>query len=111
MATELTGRCLCGNCTYTISTEPFAQALCHCADCQRQTGTAFSIVIGVPTDAFEVSGDSLSTFDTTGEMHGGPTHRYFCSNCGSPIYSAVEAMPQAVFVKAGTLDDASWIEP
>src|SRR5690242_7381838 len=111
MATELTGRCLCGNVTYRIDGEPFAQAVCHCADCQRQTGTAFSVVIGVPTPAFHVDGDTLSSFATTGDLHGTPTNRHFCSNCGSPIYSAVDAQPEVVYVKAGTLDDFTQIVP
>ena len=111
MTTPLTGHCLCGNVTYRIDAEPFAQAICHCEDCQRQAGTAYSVVLGVPTAAFHVEGDSLSEFTTTGDVHGGPTHRHFCSNCGSPIYSAVDALPDAVYVKAGTLDDASWLEP
>ena|SRR6476661_6968833 len=111
MTTPLTGHCLCGNVTYRIDAEPFAQALCHCADCQRQTGSPFSVVVGVPTQAFSVEGDTLSSFDTTGAVHGGTTHRHFCSNCGSPIYSAVDAVPDAVFVKAGTLDDASSLAP
>jgi len=107
----MTGHCLCGNVTYRIDAEPFAQAFCYCADCQRQTGTAFSIVIGVSTDAFTVEGDSLSSIETTGEVHGTPTRRHFCSACGSPIYSAVAAQPEVVYVKAGTLDDPSWLEP
>ena len=44
-------------------------------------------------------------------MHGGTTHRYFCSNCGSPIYSAVDGAPDVAFVKAGSLDDSSWLAP
>src|SRR4051794_40784285 len=111
MATETTGHCLCGNISYSIAGEPFAQALCHCQDCQRQTGSAFSIVIGVARDAFSVEGDTLASIDTTGEVHGTPTHRHFCSACGSPIYSVVDAQPEVVYVKAGTLDDASWLEP
>jgi hypothetical protein len=107
----MTGRCLCGNVSYTLEAEPFAQALCFCRDCQRQTGTAFSVVIGVPRSAFNVEGDTLASIDTTGEMHGTPTHRNFCSACGSPIFSVVDAQPDVVFVKAGTLDDASWLEP
>jgi hypothetical protein len=111
MAKEMTGHCLCGSVSYRMATEPFAQALCFCTDCQRQTGTAFSVVLGVPRDAFTVEGDTLASIRTTGEMHGTPTHRHFCSACGSPIYSAVEAQPDVVYVKAGTLDDASWLEP
>ena len=111
MANQMTGHCLCGNVTYEIQTEPFAQAICHCRDCQRQTGTAFSIVLGVPKAAFTVEGDTLSSVETTGEVHGTPTRRHFCSACGSPIFSAVEAQPDVVYVKAGTLDDASWLTP
>jgi hypothetical protein len=111
MANAMTGRCLCGSVTYELETEPVAQAFCYCSNCQRQAGTAFSVVIGVPADKFKVEGDTLSTFVTTGDVHGGPTHRHFCSNCGSPIYSAVDAAPDVVYVKAGTLDDPSWLEP
>jgi hypothetical protein len=111
MAKANTGHCLCGNVTYRMDAEPFAQALCFCTNCQRQTGTAFSIVIGVPRDAFTVEGDTLASIDTTGEVHGTTTRRHFCSACGSPIFSTVDAQPEVVWVKAGTLDDASWLEP
>ena len=107
----MTGHCLCGNVKYRIDTEPFATAFCYCENCQRQTGTAFSIVIGVPKDALHVEGDSLSCFDTTGDVHGTTTHRHFCSHCGSPVYSTVDAQPDVVYVKAGTLDDASVLHP
>ena len=38
-----TGGCLCGSVTYTIDAEPVPgrQLLCHCFDCQKQTGSAF----------------------------------------------------------------------
>src|SRR4051812_1194701 len=108
---KISGHCLCGQVTYSADAEPVAQALCHCANCQRQTGTAFSIVIGVPADKFTVEGATLSSFPTTGDVHGTTTLRHFCSRCGSPIYSSVEATPEVVWVKAGTLDDASWLEP
>jgi hypothetical protein len=111
MARKITGHCLCGQVTYRLDVEPVAQAFCYCADCQRQTGTAFSVVIAVPREAFHVEGDTLSSFKTKGDVHGTPTRRHFCSACGSPIFSAVEALPDFVYVKAGTLDDARWLEP
>jgi hypothetical protein len=108
---EFSGRCLCGSVTYHVSAAPAMQGACHCTDCQRQTGTAFSVVIGVPRSALTVEGDTLSSYTTIGEAHGTPTERNFCSACGSPIVSYVEAMPDVAFIKAGTLDDASWLEP
>jgi hypothetical protein len=103
----LTGHCLCGAVTYRADADPVAQAVCHCTDCQRQTGTAYSVIVGVPRDAFQVEGDALQSFTT----NDGATERNFCSACGSPLFSLSAGMPQLVFIKAGTLDDVSWFEP
>jgi hypothetical protein len=108
---KLDGRCLCGAITYSCDAEPVFTAVCHCKDCQRQTGTAFSIVVGVPVDALEIKGDSLATFCTLGEDHGQEVARRFCSNCGSPVVSAMAANPGVMVLKAGTLDDTSWLAP
>ena len=107
----LTGRCLCGGVTYSADADPVAQAACHCTECQRQGGSPFAIIVAVPLEAMSVEGDSLSTFTTTGDDHGQATERHFCSGCGSPIYSISGAAPQFAFIKAGSLDDSSWIEP
>ena len=107
----ITGRCLCGAVTYTADAEPAVQAVCHCSDCQRQTGNPFSVIVAIPRDAFEISGDTLASFSTTGTDHGGETKRHFCSACGSPLFSDAAVMPQLVFLKAGSLDDASWLQP
>ena len=107
----ITGRCLCGEVTYSVEAEPVVQAACHCTDCQRQTGNPFSVIVGVPSEAFEVEGSTLASFATTGTDHGGETERSFCSACGSPIFSNAAVMPELIFIKAGSLDDASWLEP
>jgi hypothetical protein len=98
--------------TYTVDAEPVVQAICHCADCQRQTSSPFSVIVAVPREAFHVEGDTLASFTTTGEDHGGATERNFCSACGSPIFShSPTLLPEMVFIKAGSLDDASWVNP
>ena len=108
---EMTGRCLCGSITYTCSAEPIVTGLCHCTDCQRQTSAAASTVVGVPAGMLVISGDTLSSFATTGDVHGTKTNRFFCSACGSPIVSRIDALPDIEFIKAGTLDDRSWLQP
>lgn len=107
----MTGRCLCGSVTYSVDADPLVQAVCHCADCQRQTGNPFSVIVAVPRDALKVEGDTIASFATTGDDHGKDTQRSFCSNCGAPVFSHSEAMPEMAFIKAGSLDDASWLEP
>jgi hypothetical protein len=107
----ITGRCLCGAVTYSADAEPVVQAVCHCTDCQRQTGNPFSVIVAVPRAAFNVEGGTLASFVTTGEDHGGDTERNFCSACGSPLFSVAAVAPELAFIKAGSLDDASWLEP
>jgi hypothetical protein len=65
----------------------------------------------VPRAALALEGDTLATFVTVGEEHGTPTERQFCSACGSPVVSLAEAAPDVAYIKAGTLDDASWVQP
>jgi hypothetical protein len=107
---QLDGHCLCGKVTYHCEGEPMATILCHCTDCQRQTGTAFSIVVGVERETFHVDGPTGS-YTTIGEDTKEAVVRQFCSACGSPIVSLPDATPDLAFIKAGTLDDRSWLEP
>lgn len=108
--TPITGRCLCGGVTYSVDAQPVWQGVCHCSNCQRQTASAFSTVVGVPSKALTVKG-TLASFKTVSEGFQSTTERRFCSTCGSPIYSMIESMPQVAFLKAGTIDDISWFQP
>ena len=105
----LTGSCLCGQVQYTANTDPAIIAVCHCKNCQRQTGTAFSVIVGIPKSALSIQG-KLKKFSDTGDS-GQTVDRNFCPECGSPIISNVAVMPELTFIKAGTLDDTSWLDP
>jgi hypothetical protein len=108
---KLDGHCLCGSISYTSDAEPVAQAICHCRNCQRQTGTAFSVVAVVPADQVDVKGDTLGKHTTVNEDSGQDTERWFCTACGSPLYSISAALPGMLIIKAGTLEDPSWLDP
>ena len=108
--TKIKGSCMCENVQYNSAEEPFAQAVCHCLDCQKQTGTAFSVVVGLHEAELKLSGASHATIVTIGDT-GKQTIRHFCNNCGSPIYSQPHAYPGIAFLKAGTLDDTTWLKP
>ena len=106
---ELVGGCLCGKIRYASTAAPVMTAICHCKNCQKQAGSAYSIIVGVPKSALSMTG-TLKTFNDSGSS-GKPVHRNFCPDCGSPITTDVEAMPDLVFIKAGTLDDTSSLVP
>jgi hypothetical protein len=107
---KLDGQCLCGDISYECAADPIVTAVCHCADCQRQTGTAFSIVVGVPREQLHIYG-TMKVFETLGEDRGAPAYRHFCGNCGSPIISILADTDDVAWIKAGTLRDTSWLEP
>lgn len=105
------GGCLCGKLRYEFEAEPLMTAICHCRNCQKQAGSAFSVIVGLPADALRLRGETLAVYQDTGEDSGQPVLRYFCRDCGSPIKSEGAAAPGLVFVKAGTLDDITWLAP
>lgn len=107
----IAGSCLCGEVTYSSASEPAMTAVCHCENCQRQTGTAFSVIVGISAITLEIKGEeNLGTYEDQGES-GGAVHRRFCRSCGSPIVSLVDSVPGVAFIKAGTLNDRSWLQP
>jgi hypothetical protein len=91
--------------------EPLMVAVCHCSTCQKNTGSAFSTNLAMPQNAVEIVGDDLATFEEYADAGSPPFLRSFCSRCGSPISGRGEAYPGVVFIKAGTLDDPSWVKP
>ena len=108
---NLTGKCLCGSIQYSSDAEPIFSIICHCDDCQRQTGTAFSMTVGVPKASMKINNeDKLKEF--IGESaSGNKVRRKFFPDCGSPIISMIAMAPDMYMIKAGTLDDKSWIKP
>jgi hypothetical protein len=109
--TEISGHCLCGAVTYSADTEPMMVAMCHCEDCQRQSGAPFSLNVAVDRSALTIAGESMKTYETIGSDSGQPRERIFCSTCGSPIVSILAEAADMAFIKAGTLDDTSWLAP
>lgn len=107
--TTMTGGCLCGQVRYSVSGDAVMQVNCHCKNCQRQSGSAFSTIVGVPEGALAIEGE-FKTYDDQGES-GEAVLRDFCPNCGSPLFSRVAVAPGLVFIKVGTLDDTSTFSP
>ncbi|GAA4043155.1 GFA family protein [Parerythrobacter jejuensis] len=109
MSEPKTGGCLCGAVRYAISADPAMAVNCHCKNCQRQSGSAFSTIIGIPEAALSIEGE-FKTFDDKGES-GEAVLRDFCGVCGSPLFSRVAVAPGLIFVKVGTLDDTDDFNP
>jgi hypothetical protein len=105
---EISGGCLCGNVRFSANAEPGFVGVCHCRNCQRNSGSAFAVVLGFPAAAVSMQGE-LKTYIDTGES-GKSLSRRFCPDCGSSISTEAEAMPGMIMLKAGTLDDPSVVK-
>jgi hypothetical protein len=86
------GGCRCGAVRFTVAGPPARVGICHCADCRKFGGSAFSFFAIWPISAYEATG-------TTETFEG----RSFCPKCGSRVtsLSADEAE-----VMVGSLDEA-----
>lgn len=104
---SLTGECQCGNVQYLIEGDAYRLNVCHCLDCQRQSGSAFGMSLIIKPDSFRLKSGELSKFMTTAAS-GREKTCAFCPNCGVRIYNMTNAL---MAIKAGTLDDTSRLKP
>jgi hypothetical protein len=102
------GGCQCGSVRYRIEGEPLTLAVCHCTECQRQSGSAFGMSLAIRRNDFRLSRGETSAF--TVRCDSGRTKRCaFCPGCGTRIYHQV--VDGVLSIKAGTLDETSWLRP
>lgn len=107
--TRIAGGCLCGKVRYHSDAEALLTVLCHCRNCQKQSGTTYSTNIAMPRGTLNIDGE-MTVFADTGDS-GMKVKRYFCGTCGSPIMSEPDAIETLSIIKVGTLDDTSWVKP
>ena len=70
---------------YECTAEPITMFNCHCRDCQRASGTAFSAVVYVTAKAFKITKGSPRDYSTSSEAVG-HTKRGFCADCDSRLF-------------------------
>jgi hypothetical protein len=111
MSETRSGGCLCGAVRYEAAWPPVATAVCHCKNCQKQAGSALSVIAVLPRDGLAITGE-LALYEDKGES-GLPVWRRFCATCGSPVTSDTPGAQKQgfIFLKAGTLDEATDLAP
>jgi hypothetical protein len=89
---------------------PLLVYACHCTECQRWSGSAFSLSMPVARDSFRLTRGSPKPWRHTGNRDAVSTY-WFCADCGGRAYGERSPRPDIIAVRAGTLDDASWLRP
>lgn len=97
-----TGQCLCGDIQFEYDGPLGPVALCHCSQCRRAHGSAFSASAPVQTVRFRyVAGQDLVR-----EFESRPgKYRAFCPRCGSQLYSRVDAIPGILRLRVGVINE------
>jgi len=104
-----TGRCQCGDIKYSFDVNKLISAHnCHCKDCQRSTGSGKATIIFVAKKNITIEG-VLKFYEVKGSS-GSHVRRGFCENCGSGVISYAKEIPHIYYIKAGTLEDSSWLK-
>lgn len=95
------GSCLCGKIQYQYDGVIDEISRCHCLQCQKASGTAFVAVTPVESASLTFT-EGLSLVKEFRASEG--KVRAFCSECGSPLYSARDDIPEIKRLRLGTLD-------
>ncbi len=83
---KVDGACLCGHITYEAEVDEARVAICHCTDCQANSGTAYGVVVRVVDGRFELSSGQLKTFVKLADS-GTRRALAFCPECGTRIHA------------------------
>lgn len=106
MFQPMTGRCFCGDVTFSATAAPLWQAHCHCDSCRRATSSPFTSFFGAANGAWTWTGKSPATFASSEGVW-----RDFCPRCGSQMSYRSTRYPDEIHFYAASLDDPTRFAP
>jgi hypothetical protein len=93
-------QCYCGAVKLLIAAGAKSVIHCHCGQCRRLSGSAFTTWVSFPKLAMELTGqESVAEYNATTNVK-----RHFCRSCGSHVYTLDSRAPEIVGVPAGAIE-------
>ncbi len=84
--------------------------MCHCLDCQRRTGSAFSVAVFYARDKVVIRAGKTNSFER--ESASGSTVRFsFCVRCGANVYWQTDRLPALIGVALGAFANPQFPRP
>tara|TARA_R110002096_G_C14238753_1_gene692589 strand:- start:124 stop:558 length:435 start_codon:yes stop_codon:yes gene_type:complete len=99
------GGCACGAVRFEIEGKPKFVANCHCVDCRKATGAAFSTWVGYRNDQITWHGTSAIHESSPGVLRG------HCATCGSPLTYQGKKWPGETHLVIGAFDEPESFTP
>jgi len=97
--------CCCGSLRVEATGEPAFVAACHCTECQRRTGSPFSVSTYFPKE--QVGAEGPSKVYERGSDSGRKIEFHFCPDCGSTVFWSAEVLPDLIGIAFGAFADPS----
>ena len=101
--------CHCRQLTYRYSGQPLCCYACHCTDCQRASGGAFTInMIVEHADISPVSGlaSEICYLHNNDELQ-----VTCCRSCGTDLFLFFKSRPSTATILSGTFLQQHWFSP
>jgi hypothetical protein len=101
--------CSCGSLRVEATGEPAFVAACHCTECQRRSGSPFSVSTYFPEE--QVRAEGPSKVYERGSDSGRKIEFHFCPDCGSTVFWSAEVLRGLIGVAFGAFADPSMPSP
>lgn len=101
-------KCCCGNLSVEIKGKPLVNAVCHCDDCKRRTGSAFGLSVYVNDKQIINTVGQTENYKIKGNIS---QERYFCSNCGTTLFWKISSYPELTGIAGGCFTGSNTLEP
>ena len=85
-------------------------SLCHCFDCQRRTGSLFSVAAFFLREQVIITAGVAKSFRRP-SASGSDVSFHFCPECGSSLWWEPDRLPHLIGVAAGAFADGAFPMP
>jgi hypothetical protein len=106
---KLTGKCLCGDITFTAHGEVPVMANCHCTACRQSTGSAFATLMFMKAADVTISGKP-KTYQHSSDR-GSLMTKHWCGICGTPMFTENSSREGMIGLRAGIINEHEEFSP
>ena len=102
--------CHCQKLRLRCEGQPSKVSMCHCLDCQRRTGSAFSVAVFYDRGNVHIEQGETKAFSRNSSS-GFPVTFHFCDDCGSNVFWEPARHPGLIGVAMGAFADPNFAQP
>lgn len=107
---RVSGACHCGAIAVEAEVDEASAAICHCADCQVFSGSAFRGVVFAARDTFVLRGQP-KTYVKLADS-GRRRAQVFCPECGTALYACdADRTDEPISLRTGFLCERDQLSP